>query len=493
MGREEEMLAERMKKIDELRKLNINPYPYSFEQKNHAAELQTEYAGVKPEEKTKHKAVVAGRLVTIRLMGKINFASLQDGTGKIQIIVEENAAGKKLVDFFSKYVDSGDFIGIEGTILRTKRGELSVNATKIEILSKAIAPLPEKWHGLEDKEERYRKRYLDLISNPDVKKTFETRTKIIQAIREYLDSKGFIEVETPLMQPVYGGANAKPFITHLNELDIPMFMSISPELYLKRLIVGGYEKVYTICKNFRNEGIDKSHNPEFTMLECYQAYADYNDMMNLFEEIYEYALKKIGKGNEIEFKDLKLNFKKPWQKITMQEGLKKYAKIDVKKSSDKELLKKAKELKLDVDAKTPRGLIIAELFKELVEPYLAQPTHVIDQPKETTSLCKLHRKDNELIERDEPFIASMEVGNIYSELNDPVLQKKLFEEQAESLKKSGLAHPSDKDFIEALEYGMPPTGGLGLGIDRMVMLLTNSSSIRDVILFPFMRKTEDSK
>jgi lysyl-tRNA synthetase class 2 len=487
MGREEEMLAERMKKINELRKLKINPYPYSFDKKNSAEELQKEYAKLKPEEKTKHKAVVAGRLLTVRLMGKINFASLQDGTGKIQIIVEESTAGKKLVDFFSKYIDLGDFVGIEGTILRTKRGELSVSATKIEILSKATLPLPEKWHGLEDKEERYRKRYLDLISNPEVKKTFEIRTKIIHAIREFLDSKGFLEVETPLMQPVYGGAEAKPFITHLNELDIPMYMSISPELYLKRLIVGGYEKVYTICKNFRNEGIDKSHNPEFTMLECYQAYADYNDMMNLFEEMYEYTLKKLGKGNEIDFKDLKLNFKRPWQRLTMAEGLKKYGKIDCKKLSDKELLKKAKELKIDVDAKLPRGLIIAELFKEIVEPYLIQPTHVIDQPKETTPLCKIHRKDDELIERDEPFIASMEVGNIYSELNDPILQKKLFEEQAESLKKSGLAHPSDKDFINALEYGMPPTGGLGLGIDRMIMLLTNSPSIRDVILFPFMR------
>jgi len=493
MAREEEMLKERMKKIDELRKLNISPYPYSYEQKNHAQELQEKYKDLKAGEKTENKVKIAGRLMTVRLLGKINFASLQDGTGKIQIIVEETTAGNKLIEFFSKYVDSGDFIGVEGTVMRTKRGELSINVNNIEILSKTIAPLPEKWHGLEDKEERYRKRYLDLISNPEVKKTFEMRTKIIQAIREFLDSKGFIEVETPLMQPVYGGAEAKPFITHLNELDIDMYMSISPELYLKRLIVGGYEKVYTICKNFRNEGIDKSHNPEFTMLECYWAYADYNDMMKLFEEIYEYVLKKIGKGNEIEFKENKLSFKRPWAKISMEEGLKKYADIDVKKMSEKELLKKAKELKIDVDVKTPKGLIIAELFKELVESHLIQPTHVIDQPKETTPLCKTHRKDDNLIERDEPFIASMETGNIYSELNDPVLQKKLFEEQAETLKKKGLAHPSDKDFIESLEYGMPPTGGLGLGIDRMVMILTNSASIRDVILFPFMKPETGEK
>jgi len=492
MTREDEMIKERMKKIDELRKLKINPYPYSFEKKNNAAELQEKYSKIKAEEKTRNKVIVAGRLMSIRLMGKINFASLQDETGKIQIVIQEDEIGRKETEFFAKYIDSGDIVGIEGTIFRTKRGELSISAEKIEILSKAVLPLPEKWHGLQDKEERYRMRYVDLMMNPEVKKIFETRTKIIQAIRECLNSKGFIEVETPLMQPVYGGAEARPFITHLNELDIDMYMSISPELYLKRLIVGGFEKVYTICKNFRNEGIDKSHNPEFTMLECYQAYADYGDMMKLFEEIYDYVIKKIGKGNEIEFKDVKLNFKK-WDKLTVYEGLKKYAKLDVKKMSEKELLKKAKELKLDIGAKTPKGLIIAELFKELVEPHLIQPTHVIDHTKETTPLCKTKRDEPDLIERDEPFAYGMELGNIYSELNDPVLQRKLFEEQAKILKESGVGHPLDEDFVNSLEYGMPPTGGLGLGIDRMVMLLTNSPSIRDVILFPFMRPEKEEK
>jgi lysyl-tRNA synthetase class 2 len=489
MTREDEMIKERMKKIDELRELKINPYPYSYEQKQHAKELQEKYSKLKPEEKTKDSVKVAGRLMSMRLMGKINFASLQDSTGKIQVIVEENTAGQKLVEFFSKYVDSGDFVGIEGTIMRTKRGELSINADGIAILSKAILPMPEKWHGLQDIEERYRKRYVDLMMNPDVRKTFEMRTKIINLIREFMASKGFIEVETPLLQPVYGGAEARPFITHLHDLDINMYMSISPELYLKRLIVGGFERVYTICKNFRNESIDRSHNPEFTMLECYQAYADYDDMMNLYEEIYEYVMKKLGMKNEVEYQGQKLNFKRPWKKITMLGGLKEHN-VDVKKMTDKELFKKARELKLEVDDKMSRGILIAELAKAIIEPELIQPTHLIDQTKETTPLCKVKRDNPDLIERDEPFINGMEVGNIYSELNDPVIQKKLFEEQIKIMKERGIGHPSDKDFINALEYGMPPCGGLGLGIDRMIMVLTNSASIRDVILFPFMKKTE---
>ena len=271
-------------------------------------------------------------------------------------------------------------------------------------------------------------------------------------------------------------------------------MSISPELYLKRLIVGGFERVYTICKNFRNESIDRSHNPEFTMLECYQAYADYEDMMNLYEEIYEYVMKKLGMKNEVEYQGQKLNFKRPWKKITMLGGLKEHN-VDVKKMTDKELFKKARELKLEVDDKMSRGILIAELAKAIIEPELIQPTHLIDQTKETTPLCKVKRDNPDLIERDEPFINGMEVGNIYSELNDPVIQKKLFEEQIKIMKERGIGHPSDKDFINALEYGMPPCGGLGLGIDRMIMVLTNSASIRDVILFPFMKpeKIEEAK
>ncbi len=493
MAREDEMLKERLKKIDELRKQKINPYPYRFESKNKASELQQKYSKLKGDEMTKDKASVAGRLMSVRSFGKIHFAHLADMSGKIQIVVEEGASGKKINEFFQRYIDVGDIVGVEGIIHKTKRGEVSILVKNFELLSKAINTLPDKWHGLQDKEERYRKRYVDLTMSPEVRKIFETRSKIIEAIREVLNSKGFVEVETPLLQPVYGGAEARPFITHLNDLNIDMYMSISPELYLKRLLVGGFDKVYTICKNFRNEGIDKSHNPEFTMMECYWAYADYEDMMDLYEEIYEYALKKVVGKTEIEYQGNKISFKRPWERITMTDGIEKYGKFNVNKMDDKELLNKAKELKLDVDAKNPRGLIIAEIFKEIVEPKLIQPTHVVDQPKETTPLCKEKRGNPELIERDEPFIATMEVGNIYSELNDPILQKKLFEEQAKVMREKGLGHPYDKDYLDALGYGMPPAGGLGLGIDRMVMILTNSHSIRDVILFPFMKPESSSE
>jgi len=490
MAREDEIKKEREKKLDELKKLGVEPYPYSFDKKNDCDELQKKYEKLQPEKETKDKVKLAGRVMLVRDMGKISFATLQDSAGKIQLVLQENKTPEKETEFFKKFIDAGDFIGVEGNIFRTKRGELSILVSKIELLSKSIKPLPEKWHGLQDKEERYRKRYLDLIINPEVKKVFEIRAKIIDAIREFLNSRGFTEVETPLMQRIYGGGEAKPLKTHLNALDMDLYMSISPELYLKRLIVGGFEKVYTICKNFRNEGIDKFHNPEFTMMECYQAYADCDDMIKLFEEIYEYVMKKIGKKPEIEYQDKKLNFKKPWQRINMIEGIKKYGKIDVEKISDKELLKKVEELKLDADSKTPKGLIIAKLFEELVEPHLINPTHVINHTKETSPLCKLKRDNINLIERDEPFASNMELGNIYSEMNNPILQRKVFMEQSKFLKERGLAHPFDEDFLDALEYGMPPCGGLGLGVDRMVMLMTNSASIRDVILFPFMREKD---
>jgi len=493
MGREEEMFKERLKKLELLRKDKINPYPYSYDVKHTAVELQKKYSKLKPDQITKDKVKIAGRLMSMRSFGKLGFGKLQDSTGQIQVAVEIKASGKKVVDFFSNMLDIGDIIGVEGVMHKTRRGEVSVLGKKVELLSKSMNALPDKWHGLQDKEERYRKRYLDLIIDPNVKQTFETRSKIVSAIREFMNSKGFIEVEVPVLQPVYGGAEARPFVTHLHDLNMEVYLSISPELYLKRLIVGGFDKVYTIGKNFRNEGIDRSHNPEFTMLECYWAYADYEDMMKLYEEIYEYVMKKVLGKTKIEYQGKTLDFKRPWTRIKMIEGIKKYGKLDVKKLSDKELLKKVKGLKLDVDSKTPRGILIAKLFEELVEPHLVQPTHVIDQTKETTPLCKVKRGAPELIERDEPFAANMEIGNIYSELNDPLLQKELFEDQAKDLKKGKEAHPYDKDYLDALHQGMPPTGGLGLGIDRMVMLLTNSHSIRDIILFPFMKQENGEK
>src|SRR3989344_840209 len=347
MGREDEFVKERLKKIEELRKLGVNPYPYSYDVKSYSLELQEKYKKLKPEEKTKDFVKVAGRLMTFRDLGKIAFGVLQDSKGKIQITLQDSETPEKDISFFKKFIDSGDFVGVEGTIFRTKRGELSVLMKKAHLLSKSILPLPEKWHGLTDKEERYRKRYLDLIMNPDVKSVFLKREKIIDSIREFLKAKGFVETDTPYLQTIYGGAEARPFKTHLNSLDIPLFLSISPELYLKRLIVGGFDKVFSIARNFRNEGIDKWHNPEFTMMEIYQAYADYKDMMDLFESIYEYVAKKINGSTKVKFRGIEIDFKTPWKRMTMAEAIKKFAKIDVEKMSEKKLRDFVKKNKLN--------------------------------------------------------------------------------------------------------------------------------------------------
>ena len=487
MSRQEEIKKERLKKISELRKNNIEPYPYSFDVKDFSSQLHDKYANLKKSENSKHSARIAGRILTIRDIGKIIFAVLQDSSGKIQLVFQEGETPDKIKEFFKKYVDTGDFVGAEGTVIKTKTGELSILVNKIELLSKSILALPDKWHGLEDKEERYRKRYLDLIMNPQVKDVFIKREKIIDSIRELLKSKGFIEVETPYLQTVYGGAEARPFKTHLNALDIDLFLAISPELYLKRLVVGGIDKVFTIARNFRNEGIDRWHNPEFTMMEVYQAYADYNDMMSLFEEIYENACKKVLGTTKVKYGDITIDFKAPWKRMTMAEAIKKYAKIDVLKMSPEELLDFAEKNKVEVKD-VSWGMLVQAIFEHFCEKELIQPTFIIDHPKETTPLCKIHRKDPRLIERFEPFCLGAELGNAYSELNDPILQKKLLEEQQEKLSKGNEeAHPYDEDFVNALEIGMPPTGGLGLGIDRMIILLTAQHSIRDVILFPFMK------
>jgi len=489
MGRQDELLKERLRKIDELRKKGINPYPYSYDKKDSSAQLQKEHEKLKPEQHSKSTAKIAGRLMSFRDMGKIAFGSIQDETGKIQIVLQEPDTSEKVSEFFKKYIDLGDFVGIEGTVFRTKRGELSILAKKADILSKSLQALPDKWHGLEDKEERYRKRHLDLIMSPEVKQVLDKREKILDAIREFLKSKGFNEVDTPYLQAVYGGAAARPFKTHLNALDIDLYLAISPELYLKRLIIGGYEKVFTIARNFRNEGIDRWHNPEFTMMEIYQAYADYNDMMELMEDLYVCAAKKVNGSTKINFRGKDIDFKKPWARMTMAEAIKKYAKIDVEKMSAKELFDVIEEHKVEKKGNT-WGWAVQSLFEHFCESHLEQPTFIIDHPLETTPLCKLHRNDKlcRLIERFEPFCMGAELGNAYSELNDPVMQKKLLEEQQAMLKKGNEeANPYDEDFVNALEVGMPPTGGIGIGIDRMVMLLTGQDSIRDVLLFPFMR------
>jgi len=387
-----------------------------------------------------------------------------------------------------KKLDIGDFVGIKGKVFRTKRGEISVYAESFEILTKSLRPLPEKYHGLKDTETRYRKRYLDLIMNRDVKNVFELRAKMIREIRKFLDDRGFLEVETPILQPQYGGANAKPFTTHHNALNMPLYLKISPELYLKRLIVGGFDKVYDMTKNFRNEGIDKNHNPEFTMLEWYEAYTDYEYQMKQFEELVSTVAQNTLGTMKVDYQGTELDFSPPWKRVTMIDALKQYAGIEVEHCDEVALKALITTNNLDYDGEEVRGNMIAFLFEELVEEKLIQPTFVIDHPIEISPLTKEKRGNPLLVERFEPFVCGMEIGNAYSELNDPIEQKKRLQAQDRSLALGDEeAQPMDEDFVEAIEYGMPPTGGVGLGVDRIIMILTNQPTIKDIILFPAMR------
>ena len=498
MGREEQITENRIKKIKELREKGINPYPHKFDVKNYSSELQTKYKKLAKGRKTKDKVVVAGRIMIKRDLGKIGFATLQDSKGRIQIVSQEGETPEKERDFFKKYADTGDFIGVSGNIIKTKAGELSVLIKKSEILSKAVLPLPDKWHGLQDKEERYRKRYLDLIMSPEVKKVFLKRQKIIDIIREFLKTRDFVEVETPALQIIYGGASATPFKTHLNALDIDLFLAISPELYLKRLVIGSFDKVFTIGKNFRNEGIDKAHNPEFTMLEFYYAYADYEMLMKITEEIIKTLLKNLNLKTIIDYQDKKLNFKTPIKRIKFNDLVKKETGIDIEKENDFEKLKRAiisKNIK-EVDIKNCRhyGALLDELYKRVIRPKIIQPTFLTNYPAEMIALAKRNEKNPKILNTFQLIVDGAEIVKAYDELNDSIEQEKRLKEQAQLLKKGdNEAMPMDEDFINALKTGMPPTAGYGLGIDRLTMILTNSPSVRDVILFPFMKPEENGK
>jgi lysyl-tRNA synthetase, class II len=489
----------KVRKLKDLQEAGVNPYPYTFNQTHHAKDILKRYEKLKKEEHSKDSVSIAGRVMLRRIMGKAGFMHLQDETGRIQFYISKDTLGDKLYKIFAKKVDLGDIVGVEGTIFKTKMGEVTVKVKKAEILCKSLLMLPEKYHGLKDIEIKYRQRHLDLITNPDTKEVFIKRSKMIKVIRDYFAEKEFMEVETPILQTIYGGANAKPFETHINAWKMKMYLSISPELYLKRLLVGGFEKVFTICKNFRNEDVDTTHNPEFTMLEIYQAYVDYNVMMEYLEEVYEKAciamngttkVKHVHNGKEVE-----IEFKSPWKRLSMSEAIKKHTKLNVKKMSEKEILEMVKKHKIKFDGPFSWGLGVQLLFEEFVEDQLIQPVHIIDHPKESTPLCKTYRKDPRLIERFESFCLGMEISNAYSELNDPILQRELLECQAKDLRAgSEEAHPMDEDFVTAMEYGMPPAGGLGFGIDRMAIILTGVDSIRDVIFFPTMKpKIEDKK
>ncbi|MEO0079225.1 MAG: lysine--tRNA ligase [candidate division WOR-3 bacterium] len=481
----------RLAKLARLRELGIVPYPYFWE-RSHTARQVLELAngewrqadgGVSPG----HEVRVAGRLMTRREHGKTQFGHIQDESGRLQLYLRRDTLGQETFDRL-ELLDIGDFLGARGEVFRTKTGEVTVHVQELVLLAKALRPLPEKFHGLRDVETRYRQRYLDLIVNSDSRQVFLTRTRMVSLIRRFLDSRGFVEVETPVLQPIYGGAAARPFETFYNVLEQRMFLRISDELYLKRLIVGGLERVYEIGKDFRNEGLDRFHNPEFTQVELYQAYADYNDMMRLVEELFRFLALELSGKTEVEFGDHVLDFGRPWQRLRFVEALAQRIDADPLKLSQEMLRKVAARFGIETTAETTRAKLLDKLFSELVQKSIIDPTFVIDHPKVTTPLAKVHRDNPELVERFEAVVCGMELGNAFSELNDPIEQRKRFEEGVAQHEEFATV---DEDYCTALEFGMPPTGGLGLGIDRMAMLFANQDSIRDVILFPQLRPVRD--
>ncbi len=440
------------------------------------------------------KVKIAGRLVTLRQMGKALFGHIQDVWGRIQIYLRKDTVGEERYKEFTEIIDVGDIIGVEGTLFRTNTGELTVNVTEFVLLSKCLNPLPEKWHGIKDVEVRYRQRYLDLIANEEVRRIFITRSKIISAIRKFLDERGFVEVETPVLQPVASGATAKPFVTYHNYLESELYLRIAPELYLKRLIVGGFPKVYEIGKNFRNEGVDTTHNPEFTMLEFYVAYWDYKDLMEFTEELLSFLAKEILGSMKITYQGNEIDLTPPYRKVSYFEILKEKTGKDKEffLKRENELRKWAKEVGLQKVDEMTHAKIIDKIFEHFVEGELIQPTFITDFPKILSPLAKTHRNDEDLVERFELFIGGKEVVNAYTELNDPVEQRERFLQQLKEKERGDEeAMEMDEDFIKALEFGMPPTAGEGIGIDRLVMILTDTPSIREVILFPAMRKIKD--
>ncbi len=498
-SRLERIAQQRLAKLDQIRSRGIDPYPHRFHRTHtaqEAVEKLQEWESKDDAQKAadrlagKDHVSVAGRIMARRLMGKSSFVDIRDGSGKIQLLFQEiDKFDQKQRELFEN-LDIGDIIGVEGNLLRTKTGEPTVWVGEFTLLAKSLQPLPEKWHGLHDTDIRYRQRYLDLISNPETREAFKVRSQVIAAIRQFLNQQGFLEVETPVLQPSAGGALARPFITHHHALDQDFYLRIATELHLKRLIIGGFDKVYELGRIFRNEGIDTKHNPEFTTLESYEAYADYNDVMNMLEKMVFQISKKVLGVNQVKFGDITLNLKPPWQRLTLREAVEKYSGIDFEKYPDADSLRSEMlRLKMEVDPKKDRGRLIDELLSTFAEPKLIQPTFLLDYPTEMSPLAKRKPDNERLVERFEAFAGGMEIANAFTELNDPIEQRERFKEQQKQ------QHPEDEpvetideDFLLALEYGMPPTGGLGVGIDRLVMLLTNQQSIREVILFPQLKE-----
>jgi lysyl-tRNA synthetase class 2 len=494
--RESDLLRQRRENFQELVRLGVDPYPRQFERSHTVGELKTTYNERSHDELEAEQVHVrtAGRIMAIRSFGKANFLAISDGKSQIQIYIRKDSLPERDFSIF-KLLDFGDFVGVEGRLFRTKTNELTIWASRLEFLAKCFLPLPEKWHGLTDVETRYRQRYLDLIVNPDSRRVFEVRSRVLAAVRSFLNARGYLEVETPMMQPIPGGALARPFVTHHNALDMQLFLRIAPELYLKRLTAGGIERVYEINRNFRNEGISTQHNPEFTMLEFYQAYSEYTELMALTEEMLSSVAREAIGTDQITFGDHKMSLAPPYRRVSLREGARSaaserlgatIAEADLRQRESVAAI--ARRLHLELQPAWGPGTITTEIFERLNEGSLVQPTFVYDFPTEVSPLSKQKPDDPETVERFELYIGGFEVANAFSELNDPAEQRRRFEMQlADRAAGDQEAHAMDEDYIRALEYGLPPTAGEGVGIDRLVMLLTNSPSIRDVVLFPLMR------
>lgn len=482
----------RREKLARLREQGINPYPSRCQRSHTIAQARRLFeAGELAEDQT---LVLVGRLRTVRIMGKASFAHIEDGSGRVQIYLRREEVGPQAYELFTKLLDIGDFIEVHGTMFRTRTGEVTLRVRQLTVLSKALHPLPDKWHGLKDVETRYRQRYLDLIANPEVRQIFITRARIIKALRHYLDSHGFLEVETPILQPVYGGAAARPFVTYHHQLHQNLYLRISDELYLKRLIIGGYERVYEIGRDFRNEGVSFKHNPEFTQLEFYEAYADYHDVMRRVEEMIAFVADEVLGTRQLVYQGHEIDLNPPWRRLSLRQAILDATGIDYEDYPDAASLAAVMRDKLGMqpDPKSNRGKLIDSLLSAHVEPNLIQPTFIIDYPREISPLAKASPDRPDIVERFEYFIGGMELGNAFSELNDPIDQLERFLEQGRALKAGDEeAHPVDEDYVRALSYGMPPTGGFGTGIDRLTMLFTDKASIREVILFPHLRSKEE--
>ncbi len=484
----ERVTKQRRDSLNRIRGQGINPYPNSF----HRSHTIKEAVILFEQGKDSQSRSLAGRVIAKRSMGKISFLDIRDGSGKMQFSFRHDFLGQEKYEFLQE-VDIGDIIGAQGKLFRTKTGEITMEVADFTMLCKALQPLPEKWHGLVDVEKRYRQRYLDLISREDVRNTFILRSRIITAIRDFLNSRDFMEVEAPVLQPQAGGASARPFITYHHAMDEALYLRIALELHLKRLVVGGFDKVYEMGRAFRNEGVSTKHNPEFTLLECYEAYSDYNDMMNLTEEMISHVAQEVLDATTITFNGETINLAPPWRRLYLREAIKSYCGIDFEDYPDViSLRSRMTELGMAVDPSKGRGKLIDELISTFVEPNLIQPTFLLDYPTEMSPLAKRKRDNKRLVERFEAFIGSMEVANAFTELNDPLEQRERFRQQLRERVMDEEVEVADEDFLRALEYGMPPTGGLGIGIDRLVMLLTGQQSIRDVIFFPQLRTKSES-